>query len=257
MSYSYYNDKILAYWSGKPLIAREAFAQIADFLRCLQAFSNVFSQLYVVQGNRRRRTALEPDFSNFNAELAARMDTRRGYWNADPDNVAFSMTSHAIQGFGTMFSTVPTSSKTGCWVSVTCGRYEGFLPSNLPNMVDVTVSPELATPAFLRGLLEQTVLFWRPEDAFLNCNDVDDLLEQPVGEPGIGWLTYLSDPAAGGAVPNDIAQEPLADGILIQAADQPGKADDADYVARLIRLRDALRLQGFLINRSDKDDKVA
>ena len=257
MTYSYYNDAVLAYWRDKPLIAREAFAQIADFLRCLQAFSDVFSQLYVVQGNRRRRTALEPDFSNFNAELAARVDTRLSYWNADPDNVAFSMTSKAIHGFGTMFSTVPTDSRTGCWVSVTCGQYEDQHRSVSPNIVDITASPELATPAFLRGLLEQTVLFWRPRNALIVRSKVRRLLEQPVGEAGIGWLTYLSDPAAGGAVPDDLAQEPLADGVLIQAADQPGRADDADYVARLIRLRDALRLQGFLVNRSAKDGKAA
>lgn len=66
-------------------------------------------------------------------------------------------------------------------------------------------------PALLRVVMEQTMLFWQPKDAFRNCNDMDNLLEQPVGEPGIGWLT---DPAVGRAVPDDLAQEPLADGIL-------------------------------------------
>ena len=117
-------------------------------------------------------------------------------------------------------------------------------------MVDITVSAKLATPAFFRGLLEQTVTFWRPADAVVRRAKVSDLLEEPGGNAFIGGLTYLADPGAAEAVPADFTQQPFADGTLIQAAERPGTENDADYVARLIRLRDALRPGGFLSNRS-------
>jgi hypothetical protein len=67
-----------------------------------------------------------------------------------------------------------------------------------------------------------------------------------VGEANVGWLTYLADPDVAHALPDDLSGEALADGLLIQAAETPGKADDAEYMDRLMRLRDTLRSHGFL-----------
>ena len=251
MSYSFYNDSVLAYWVDRPLTAEEVFAQVDAFLRRLQSFSDVFSQIYAANLNTRRYVPLSPDFSNLPAELIAGQNPERGFVNEDPEAGSFSMTSRAIQGFGGDFATVPKNAQTGCWLGVKCGVYEGFLSENSPNMVDITVSPGLATPEFLRGLLEQTVAFWRPADAAVTRTKVSLLLEQPIGEARPGWLTYIADPTVAGAVPRDMPHEPLADGILIQAADRPGKEDDAAYVARLIRLRDALRPAGFLARRRE------
>ena len=246
MSYSFYNDKILAYWENRPLAAEEAFGKVDAFLRRLQSFSDVFSQIYAANLNTRRHVPLSPDFSNLHAELIAGQDPERGFVNEDPEEASFSMTSRAIQGFGGDFATVPKNAQTGCWLGIRCGVYEGFLSENSPNMVDITVSPGLATPEFLRGLLEQTVAFWRPAEALVTRPKVDALLDMPVEEASVGWLTYIADPTVADAVPPDMPHEPLADGILIQAAERPGKEDDAAYVARLIRLRDTLRPAGFL-----------
>ena len=248
MSYSFDNDTVLAYWTDRPLVARDAFAQTAAFLRRLQAFSDVFSRLYVSNINTFRYTPLAPDFSNFDAELIAGLDPELSFSNPEPGNYSFSMSARSELGFSSSFATVPKDSQIGCWVSVKCGCFDSYPGSREKDRVDITVSPKLATPEFMRGLLEQTIEFWRPSDAAITRSKVRSLLKLPVGDATIGWLTYLADPAAAiaDAVPPDMVHEPLADGILIQAAERPGNEHDADYVARLLLLRDALWPRGFL-----------
>ena len=245
MSYSYYNDKILAYWWNRPVIAHEAFAQMAAFLQRLQAFSDLFTSLYVSNDRTMKWISLRQDLSNFEAEMISCMSEDGSYRNSDPNDVTFSMTSYAYRGFDILFSTVPNDSDVGCWLTISCGQEKDGL-SGAPNQVHITISPELAAPDFLRGLLEQTVLFWHPADAVLDQSEISKLLAQPVGEANVGWLTYLADPNVAQALPDDFSGEAFADGILIQAAETPGKADDAVYMDRLMRLRDMLRSHSFL-----------
>ena len=250
MSYSFYNDKSLTYWTDRPLVAAEAFAQMAAFLSRLQTFNEIFSQFYVANLNTMRYVGLQPDLSDLRDKLIAGFGPDDGFVNTDPDDYTFHINSRSVFGFSGSFSTVAQETEIGCQISVTCGCFDAFPGSPGTNLVDIVPSSSLATPEFLRGLLKEMVDFWRPADALITRPNVRSLLEQPVGEAAIGWLTYLADPAAATVVPDEFAHEPLADGILIQAADRPGKEDDAEYVARLIRLRDALKPDGFLSNRT-------
>lgn len=245
MSYSFHNDVVLTYWRNRTLTAHEAFAQMAAFLRRLQVFSEVFSNLYVSNYVIDDQIRLQPDFSNFEAEVAACVDHDIGYTNVDPQDLAFSMTSCSAMGFNGYFSTVPSDQDNGCWIKIICGQEEDGL-EGAPNQVHILVSPELATPLFLRGLVKQTVQFWRPANALLSQSKVSNSVKQPVAEASIGWLTYMANPDVGQVLPDDVAREAFADGVLIQASDRPGRVDDADYIDRLIRLRDTLRPLGFL-----------
>lgn len=113
------------------------------------------------------------------------------------------------------------------------------------------MAPTVETPALFRTLFEETLRYWQPADATVNRSDVMEALDQPIGEVHPGWLTYIADTSVADCVPADFACEPFADGVIIQSAERPGTADDPDYMARLFRLRDALRPQGWLSKRME------
>lgn len=55
MNYSLENLSVRIYWFGRSLVARDAFDQIAAYLRQLQALSPVFARFYVADHGPERR----------------------------------------------------------------------------------------------------------------------------------------------------------------------------------------------------------
>ena len=242
MSYSFYNLSARIFWYNRPLVARAAFDQIASYLRQLQALSPLFSRLHVSRYQDQATVLLGPDFSSFDAEVALAIPCERAYENADPADKAFSMSCMGCGGFGATFATVVDDRQAGCWIDVSCGSDN---PEH-PNCVDIKVSPELESPDFLRALLDNTILFWKPASGLVTRAAMHKVVRQPIGEVDVGWLTYLSNPDAVRALPASVSSYLLADGIVVQAAERPGHADDPEYVRSVLCVRDALEPHGFL-----------
>lgn len=84
------------------------------------------------------------------------------------------------------------------------------------------MSPELESPQFLRALLDNAVLFWKPYWGTVIRSAMYDVDDQARRTVRVGWLTYLSDPGTACVLPPSASWYPLADGIVVQAAEQPG-----------------------------------
>lgn len=242
MSCSFYNLSARIVWYNRPLVARAAFDQIASYLRQLQALNPLFSRFYVSRYQDQATVLLAPDLSNFDAEIALAIPRERAYKNADSADKTFSMSYMGWGGFGATFATVADGRQAGCWIDVSCGSDD---PEH-PNRVDIKVSPGLESPDFLRALLDNMTLFWGPASGLVTRAGMHKVVRQPVGEVDVGWLTYLSNPDAVRALPASVSSYLLADGVVVQAAERPGHADDPEYVRSVLRVRDALEPQGFL-----------
>lgn len=246
MSYSYTdNTNVRVYWFNRPLTARAAFDQMIGYLRRLQQVSPVFSQLYLLRSRNSATVPLAPDFSNFDHEVALGMNPDWVYQNPDPTNIAFTLACHNSIGFTADFATVPNEQQAGCWITLSCGRVNAG-KATFPDFVILNVSPELETPEFLRTLLEHTVQFWHPDWGTISHSFVYDLLQQPIGDVSIGWLTYFDRPAVAGVLPPSVSSYPLAEGLVVQAAERPGTAEDPAYVSQLLLLRNTLKARSFL-----------
>ncbi len=245
MSYSLDNVTLRVYWFNRPLTARAAFDQMIGYLRRLQQVSPVFAQLYLLRTQDMARVRLAPDFSNFDHEVALDMEPDWVYQNPDPTNSAFTLACRNSIGFSASFATVPNDQQTGCWITLSCGRVNTG-KATFPDFVILNVSPELETPEFLRRLLEHTVQFWHPDWGTITQGAVEDILQQPIGDVSVGWLTYFDHPAVAGVLPPSVSSYPLAGGLVVQAAERPGMAEDAEYVRRLVQIRDTLEPRGFL-----------
>jgi len=251
LSYSLCNTTITSYWRGKPLSAREVFDRMAAFLKQLQSFNDLFSCFYISNGTTDIWTPLKADLSDAVLEVSKRTDPEVAYSNADANDKSFSMQSYSPLGFSALFATVSDSRKDGFWIDIVCGQDERHSRANAPNRVTINVSPSLANPNFLRALLQQTVVFWKPADAAVSHPDVDSLLRQPAGEISPGWLTYLAEVSAADLPLSKYTYECFEDGIIIQASEEPGKKNDPVYVSRLSEISHALKLIGLTKGRKE------
>ncbi len=242
------DTKILAYWHDKPLRAHEAFAQIGDFLRQVQARHPAFSNFHIA--NPKGYRPIEADLSNLIPELVGVLIPDRTYRNDDPDDDSFSMNSFCRYGFGATFTNAKRSRDQTVDLNVYCGSLARLPPfDDSPNRVVLTISPEIETPELLRNVFELTAQFWRPQRGMITRPEIRDLLDQPAGEVKPGWLTYIANPEVASALPADITHRPYLDGVVIQAAEQPGRSDDAEYVRKVLRIRNLLRSKGLLTER--------
>ena len=236
MSYSIGNLSIKVYWYNRPLESDDAFAQMRLYLQQLQALSPLFSRFYVPDGTHRKHVPIELDFSNFDQVVAAALPHDVTYKNADPADKGFSMACTSWMGFGTMFATVPDARQTGCWIDISCGSDD---PKHA-NRIDIGLSPELEATDLLRILLDNMVHFWKPDMGVITRAAMHKAVTQPLGDVRVGWLTYLSNPAAARVLPASMFWYALEDGIVVQAAERPGFSDDADYVRKVMLVRDTL-----------------
>jgi len=248
--FTYDTNAILAYWYRRPLPAHEAFRAMSDFVLRLRHVSPLFDNLFVARETR--YVPLHADLSNLEQELAD-VSRRRdfSYTNLDPKDVRFALTSFSRLGFRGSFVDAKSSKQRLVDLSISCGQLELGRKPVAPNHVILAMAPKAETPALFRTLFEETVRFWQPADATVSRSDVMEALDQPIGEVQPGWLTYIAEKSVADCAPADFVCEPFADGVLIQAAERPGTADDPDYMARLFRLRDALRPQGWLSRRME------
>ena len=248
--FTYDTDAVLAYWYGRPLPAREAFSAMGNFVLRLKHVSSLFENLFV-EGET-RYVPLHSDLSNLEQELAKVSRLRDlSYTNEDRKDVGFALTSFSRLGFDGSFVDAKSSKERLVDLSISCGQLELGRKPVAPNSVILEMSPKVQTPPLLRGLFDETVRFWRPADATIIRSDVRRPLGLTIGEVHPGWLTYIADTSVADCVPADFVCEPFVDGVVILAAERPGTADDPDYMARLFRLRDALRPQGWLSKRAE------
>jgi hypothetical protein len=246
----YGNDAymILAYWFGRPLPARLAFARMGEFIVRLRELSRLFDDVFVTAPGYPK---LHDDRSNLEAELVKGINPEHGFVNSDPKDFNFALTSFSKRGFWGAFTNAAREADQTASFKITCGQ---LLPDRYPatpNSVLLAVAPKVETPALLRALFEATIQFWRPADAAVTRGDVMKMLGQPILEAKLGWLTYIADPAAADSVPPDVARELFGDGVIIQAAERPGTAADPKYMAHLFQIRDGLRAEGWLNTRAD------
>jgi hypothetical protein len=251
--FTYDTNAVLAYWYHRPLRARDAFRVMGEFVLRLKHRSPLFEPIYVA--TNRGWVALDTDLTNLEAQLVSRIDPEYGFINDNPKDLRFALTSFSATGFNSAFTDSRRETDQRVSLSIFCGQTE-LGHSISPNSIVLDVAPTVGTPALLRTLFEETIRFWRPADAAVTRMTVIEPLAQSVDEVRPGWLTYIADKAVADSVPADFVCEPFADGVLIHAAKCPGTADDPDYMARLFRLRDALRPQGWLTRRVELSERL-
>lgn len=235
---------LCVYWYDRPMTGEQYLEQSKAFLQLLQARLPVFSQLYLISSSGASTEPLDLGSGGFEDQVARALPSDWAYLNEDPKNKAFRPTSRSRSGFSSAFSNAPFGSESACVIEIACGKAD----KGSVNSVIVRLPESLEAPQFVAELFHTVAVFWTATHGSASRPWFDDLLDQPIGDVRVGWLTYVPDPNAAASVPVGFQAERLGEGALIRLEGPVPAAEDRVALQSLVRLRDALDPKGFLRN---------
>jgi len=244
MIYSEKNLTVCAYWYDRVIRGGEFLDQSIAFLKKIILTLPELSILKVVRDPKESSGLIDSDFSNFDEEVISALP--KDYVFIDPGSANKKFTKHSTAATSFRGSFLLTSDDGVKELSVRISVGTPNIRSSNNSIIEF--SPDLESAESARNILEASIEFWQPHHAHVGRYEVEKMLNQPVGDAHIGWITYLSDLNAQGALPSGIRGERFNSGILIQAAELPGYQGDAQDIEQMRRILDALAPYGFLKN---------
>jgi Immunity protein 52 len=246
---------LIAYWNRPPQTLAEFADACALYLKLLQPLHPMFREgLYLLGDSLKTSEPLALDGANIEAFVNKDGWDRESPWKPAPLDERGELTFNSVGYDGFMFTVGNLNSKAKNNLQI---RFTstGSNPHNYGRGGLLMGFPYQGVPAFyeydfLRHVVSVTVDYWKPEAARVNRYAFQDKVEgqSRAARHTIGWLNYIRRPGVCAAVPADVKCEPFGPegGALITLQREPVSADDAQAVARAVRVRDALLPGGWL-----------
>jgi hypothetical protein len=229
------------YWPGRKESAEECARRAEVFFRLLSQCDPLYARWFEQASSLKKALQLqfEPSY-----ETLLRLFKSRKY-NEGAFGVSFSAwTGHERDGHG-------SSMMLSCGSGVTpppnnCLLY---LPDKGPG------TERVLTASVLAELIRAMVLAWEPDDGGIISRGYQELRNQPVGPPRIGWLMYFSRRRGDlPPLPAPVRVAPVEDkGTLIILTPERFNGHDPAHVALADQVRGLLDRAGLL---KDLDDVV-
>jgi hypothetical protein len=222
------------YWSCRRESAEQCAWRAETFFRLLSHCDPIYARWFEQADSFKKALQLqfEPTYETF-----VRFFRKRKYQNG-PNEFSFAAwTGHKEEGRGGM-------------VSLTCGACSEFysnvcllyMPHEGPEKERVLMEPVLTE------VMRALVLAWEPDDGGIISEGYQELRNQPVGIPHMGWLMYLS--RRRGAVPplpEPVRVEPVEDkGTLVVLTPERFTVHNPAHVALADEVRALLDGAGLL-----------
>lgn len=232
------------YWYDRPLTGQQYLERLKAFLLRLQSSFPVFSCFHLISSSGSSTEPLAPGLVGFEEKVARELPTEWAYSNEDPNDKVFKPSSRSRSGFSSAFSSAPFGDESAFIVEVACGKDDGRAVNSV--IVRVPASMEGDEPVV--DLFRAVADFWSATHGSGSRPVFDDVLDQPVGDVRVGWLTLVPNAAAAAYVPAGFRSEPLGSRLLIRREGPAPQAGDEAAMQALIRLRHVLEPHGLLRN---------
>jgi len=222
------------YWSGRKESADECARRAEVFFRLLSQCDPTYARWFE-QANSLKK-ALQLQFEPTYETLLRFFKSRK--YNEGAFGVGFSAwTGHAEEGHG-------GSVRLSCGSAVTpppnnCLLY---LPDEGPG------AERMLTASVLTEMMRAMVLAWEPDDGGVYSQAYQELRDEPVGPPQMGWLMYFSHGRGElPPLPAPVRVEPVEDkGTLIILTPERFNGHDPAHVALADQVRALLDRSGLL-----------
>jgi|HubBroStandDraft_1064217.scaffolds.fasta_scaffold21849_1 hypothetical protein len=252
MIHSERNLTVCAYWYDRVVSGGEFLEQSRSFLKKVVLILPELSILRVVRDPKEASGLIDREYSNFDDEVIAALPKDYVFTESGSTNRKFTKSSTAATSFRGSFLLTSDDGAKELSVRISVGTPHIWSSNN--SIIEFSLDLESVESA--KKILEESIEFWQPHHAYAGRYEVEKLLNQPVGNVRIGWLTYLADLNAQGALPDDIQCRRLNSGILIQATELPGYQCDAQDIEQMRRILEALAPDGYLKNPQKKPGQL-
>jgi hypothetical protein len=222
------------YWSGRNESVEECARRAELFFRLLSQCDPTYARWFE-QANSRKK-ALQLQFEPTTETLLRFFKSKK--YNEGSFGVSFSAwTGHEQDGHG---SSVMLS--CGCAVTPPPNRCLIYLPDEGPGAERVLTVPVLTE------MIRALVLAWEPDEGGIISRGYQELRDQPVGPPQMGWLMYFSHRRGElPPLPAPVCVEPIEDkGTLVILTPERFNGRDPAHVALADRVRALLDEAGLL-----------
>ncbi|WNG40034.1 hypothetical protein F0U61_44910 [Archangium violaceum] len=223
-----------AYWPARPESAEECARRAETFFRLLSRCDPIYARWFEQADSRKKALQLqfEPTCDTF-----VRFFGKKKYQVGMGLGFLFAAWTGHEQGHGGMAMLSCGSVAEGA--SNSC-RLE--LPRELPE------KERLLTLPVLKEVLRALVLAWEPDHGGVISEGYQQLRDQPVGIPHMGWLMYFSHRQGEvPPLPEPVRVEPVEDkGTLVILTPERFTVHDPTHVALADQVRSLLDRAGLL-----------
>jgi hypothetical protein len=232
------------YWYDRPMTGQQYLERLKAFLLHLQSSFPVFSCFHLISSSGSSTEPLAPELPGFGKQVSRELPTEWAYSNEDPNDKAFRPSSRSRSGFSSAFSSAPFGDESAFVVEFACGKDDARAVNSVIGRVPASMEGDELIVDLFRAMAD----FWSATHGSCSRPVFDDVLDQPVGDVRVGWLTLVPNAAAAAYVPTGFRSEPLGSRLLIRREGPAPQAGDEAAVQALIHLRHVFEPHGFLRN---------